>query len=77
MAFKKDGHEIDESTDRTMKIYRKLEKQLEAERIEREEHINNLLMMIEKKENLNSENIYREREIMEIAERAMQDKDPN
>jgi hypothetical protein len=45
--FKREGHEIGESEDRTAKVYEKLSKELESEREEREAHVKNLEDMIE------------------------------
>lgn len=44
--FRKEGIENLESDDRTMKIYEKLGQEIERERLEREEHIRNLEVMI-------------------------------
>ena len=74
-VFNKDGVTIHEADDRTNKVYRQYLKQLNAERQERQDHINSLEGMIEEKRRVNQINEFREREIMEIAERAMQDKD--
>lgn len=40
--FKKEGHSIGESEDRTAKVYEKLGKELEMEKEERDAHIQNL-----------------------------------
>lgn len=49
--------------------------ELESERLEREEHIRNLEAMIEEKLQLQNVNNGREMDLVEIAERAIQDKD--
>ena len=48
---------------------------MERERVEREQHIFNLEAMIEEKLRLQNLNSGREMELVEIAERAIQDKD--
>lgn len=75
--FKKEGHGIGEAEDRTVKVYDKLAKELDAEREEREAHIKNLEAMIDEKIQLLSVNQAREMDLYEIAERAIQDKDLN
>lgn len=73
--FKRDGTQISEEDDRTTKVYKKFLKELNAEREERQAHLDSLEYMIEEKRKVNEINEYREKQIMEIAERAMQDKD--
>jgi hypothetical protein len=73
--FHKEGIENNEHGDRTVKIYQKLGEEIENERQEREEHIRNLELMIEEKMQLQNANSEREADLMEIAERAVQDKD--
>ena len=73
--FKKEGKGNWESEDRTIKIYDKLAMELERERLEREEHIQNLEAMIEEKLQLQNINSERENDLVYIAERAIQDKD--
>lgn len=61
--FKKEGHSIGESEDRTLKVYEKLAKELQEEQGEREAHIHNLDDMIEEKKHLLNSNQGREVEL--------------
>lgn len=70
-----DKTDISESDDRTNKVYKKFLSQLKSEHEEREAHLANLEAMIEERQRVNQRNEFRNREIVEIAERAMQDKD--
>lgn len=72
-----DKTDMSEADDRTNKIYKKFLNQLKAEQNEREEHISDLETMIDERQRLNEFNMLRSTEMMDIAERAMQDKDEN
>lgn len=71
----RDGHAAGESADRARKVYDKLVRQLEAEMKERMEHLASIQSSIETRIELKDASTARESEIVEIAERAMQDKD--
>ncbi len=70
-----DKNDVTESDDRSVKVYKKLVNQQKAEQDQREEHIRSLESMIEQRQRVNQLNQFRGREMEEIAERAMQDKD--
>lgn len=72
--YKREGMSVEESTDRTTKVYDKLQAELIEEQQEREAHIANLEAMIEEKLALINANQQREAELGEIASRAIQDK---
>ena len=72
--YRREGVEINESEDRTVKVYDKLAAEIEREKNERDMHINNLMDMIEEKEDLIMNNTMRQGELGQIAERAIQDK---
>lgn len=60
-AFSRDGTEILEADDRSNKVYKKYIQQINAERFERESHLNSLEYMIEEKRRINQLNEVRER----------------
>jgi arginyl-tRNA--protein-N-Asp/Glu arginylyltransferase len=72
-----DRNEQELTDDRTNKVYKKYVDQLEKEQEEREEHLRNVECMIEEKQRVSRVNDFRSRELKDIAEKAMQDKDGN
>lgn len=74
---KREEHVVGENADRARKVYEKLVKQLDAENRERREHLANIQSSIQTRVELKEVSVARDEEILEIAERAMQDKDEN
>lgn len=70
-----DKNDVSGTDQRTSRIYKKFVSQLNMQKNERDNHIAGLESMSEQRQRINQLNEFRNRQIEDIAQRAMQDKD--